>query len=188
MQALSIDPLYFTLNPQSAVLRVNPAFIPKTLTDIALNAEIEIQAFYPNPANAVERAMALNCPIRALSFYKKQTHLLRKSSCLFVSYHTRAYGKQVSKRIIAGWLSKVITDAYLAMGRDLPRSNAHSLRKVSSSWKEFTGASASQIVKAGTWTSLQTFATFYRLDFASVPAQVGGDMLHAAMSSTAHSH
>ena len=145
-----------------------------------------MHAFYPSPVNHIERQMALNCPVRALTYYKKHTSLLRKSSCLFVCCSRRARGKQASKRIIAGWMAKVITDAYRSMGRPLPKANPHTLRKVSASWKEFTGASVSQIVKAGTWTSLQTFATFYRLDFASVPAQVGCDMMQVAMTRDAH--
>jgi hypothetical protein len=181
IQALSSAAPYLTLNPQSAILRVNPAFLPKTLTDVALNTDIDIEAFLPNPTNKLERLMAKNCPVRALQIYLQRTELLRKSTCLFVCYSARAHGKQATKRVISGWLASVITRAYAAMGRALPRANPHTIRAVSSSWKEFSGASVSQIVRAGTWTSLQTFATFYRLDFASVQANVASRMMQSVL-------
>ena len=82
-------------------------------------------------------------------------------------------------------MAKVITDAYVSMGRDPPaRAHPHTIRKLSTSLKEFSGASVAQIVRSGTWTSYQTFATFYRLDFASVPAQADNVMLSRAMDGT----
>jgi hypothetical protein len=84
--------------------------------------------------------------------------------------------------MLSGWLHLVISNAYVHMGRDLPfKSNPHTIRKVSSSWKEYSGASARQIVRSGTWTSLQTFATFYRLDFASASATADCSMLRKVM-------
>jgi hypothetical protein len=185
LQALSSDPTYLTLNPQSAILRVNPAFLPKTLTDVALNTDIEIEAFLPKPVNKLERLMARNCPVRALTIYLHRTAKVRKSTSLFVCCSAHAYGKQASKRVLSGWLASVITRAYTSLGREIPRANPHTIRAVSSSWKEFAGASVSQIVKAGTWSSLQTFATFYRLDFASVAAHVASDMMHSVLGRSA---
>jgi hypothetical protein len=50
LHALSRDPAYLTLNPLSAILRVNPAFVPKTTTEIALTSEIEsFRLFCPPP-------------------------------------------------------------------------------------------------------------------------------------------
>jgi hypothetical protein len=181
IQALSSDPVYLTLNPQSAILRVNPFFVPKTTTEVALQTEIEIEAFLPKPRNKLERLMTKNCPVRALKLYLKRTEKLRKSTCLFVCHSKKAYGKQASKRVISVWLASVITEAYTRMGRTLPRANPHTIRAVSSSWKEFAGASVSQIVKAGTWTSVQTFATLYRLDFASAQAHVASAMMQSVL-------
>jgi hypothetical protein len=77
LHALSRHPRYLTLNPLSAVLRVNPTFVPKTTTDIALlNSDIELQAFFPHPTTPLERLEGLNCPIRALHAYLKATQLM----------------------------------------------------------------------------------------------------------------
>jgi hypothetical protein len=179
-----------TLNPLSAVLRVNRAFLPKTMTDVALNAEIEIQAFHPHPVDQMERVLGLNCPIRALHMYVQNTSLLRKSSCLFVSYRKgKRLGSGISKRILASWHSSVIRSAYVHLGRELPplpKTSSHTLRELSSSWKELSKASVQDIVKAGTWTQLQTFARFYRLDFASQQAQVGDRMLQKVLTTRMH--
>ena len=141
LQALSRDPAYLTLNPLSAILRVNPAFVPKTVTEISLQSEIEIQAFLPFPSSPAERLMALNCPIRALRVYLQCMQLMCKSSCLFVGFSKRRFGQEASKAMLSGWLHKVITNAYTHMGRDFPaKSNPHTIRKVSyqrltSHWK-----------------------------------------------------
>jgi hypothetical protein len=191
IQALSADKFFLTLNPQSAVLRVNPAFLPKTLTAAGLNSDVEIQAFYPDAVDQVGRLMGKNCPVRALHIYMRRTALLRQTSCLFVNPKPGRVrlGSAVSKRILASWLSQTIRSAYAHMGRDLPvlpQTGAHTCRKLSTSWLELSGASV-QVIKKHTWISTQSFATFYRLDFASQQAQSGNNMLPLVMRTTLHS-
>ena len=166
IHALGVDNAHLVLNPQSAILRVNRSFLPKTKTDIAINSKLELQAFYPEPKNHFENQQRLNCPIRALRIYLRRSNAYRKDNALFVNFDKRSLGKSVSKSMLSKWLSQVIRDAYEINGREAPiKCNPHSIRGIASSWAEVGHATPSEIAEAGTWSNLLTFATFYRLDY-----------------------
>jgi hypothetical protein len=97
-----------------------------------------------------------------------------------VSLQKTTYGKAASKATLSTSLRTTIQDAYRVMGRDLPdKSNPHTSR-----WFQHHGkklhVSIQQIVKAGTWTSMQTFATYSGWIFASSLAQQDNTMFYNA--------
>ncbi len=58
LHALSVQPPFLIENPLSFNLAVNPAFIPKTNTQEALDSRIELQAFVPKPFLEVRATFA----------------------------------------------------------------------------------------------------------------------------------
>ncbi len=54
IHALCIDPPFLIQNPWSFHLALNPTFLSKTSTEVALFFDLEITAFYPEPTNALE--------------------------------------------------------------------------------------------------------------------------------------
>ncbi len=73
IHALCIDSPFLIQNPRSFRLAPNPAFLPKTSTEVALTLDLEITAFYPDPSNDLEQGFHLMCPVCALRIYL-QTH------------------------------------------------------------------------------------------------------------------
>ena len=69
IHALCVDPPFLIQNPRSFRLAPNPAFLPKTSTEVAFSSDLEITAFYPDPTNHLERGFHLMCPVRALRIY-----------------------------------------------------------------------------------------------------------------------
>jgi hypothetical protein len=177
LQALDSHPDLSRLSRSHALLRLNPAFIPKSTVVDFLNREIELQALYPNPSTLEQRAMRKHCPVRALLFYLDRTKSIRKDSQLLVSYKSGQLGGKVSKSTIARWIQDTISLSYSLMGRDLPVSSvkAHSTRAVASSLADLKGVSPSDLCRAATWSSSSVFAKHYRLNMTagrSVSTQV----------------
>ena len=69
LHALCIEPPFLIQNPRSFRLAPNPAFLPKTSTEVALSSDIELSSFYPEPSSPLERGFHLMCPVRALPIY-----------------------------------------------------------------------------------------------------------------------
>ena len=168
LQALCMAEPFLIINPASAFLRVNNAFLPKVPSDLALNADIELQAFYPNPHTGVEKEQRKNCPIRALNYYLAATKLIRKENLnLFVNFTDKAQGSPASKRVISTWIAEVIRAAYHVMGHTDPlsiRANPHSLRGVATTYAELAAVSPAEICRAATWSKYCMFSKAYRLD------------------------
>ena len=183
LQALCVAEPFMILNPASAFLRVNNAFLPKVPSDLALNADIELQAFYPKPRTALEKEYRKNCPIRALTYYVEATKNIRTDNLdLFVNFTDTAIGKPVTKRIIASWLASVIRNAYSVMGHPDPlsiRANPHSLRGVAASYAELASVAPKEICRAATWSKYCIFSQFYRLDSIAA-SQFGAGVLKTA--------
>ena len=182
LHALCAQKPYTVLNPESAVLRVNPLFTPKCVSATAGNAVVELQAFHPNPTNDSEARLNKNCPVRALRIYKARTRPNRANvHQLFVEFNPDRLYAPASLKTIGSWLTKVIKDAYEHFNKtDLLKSNPHTLRSVATSWAEAKGISPENICRAATWSSQLTFAMFYRLDylgntFSSAVLQVAED-------------
>ncbi|CAJ0966039.1 unnamed protein product [Ranitomeya imitator] len=67
-----------------------------------------------------------------------------------------------------------------------PGIKAHSTRAVGASWAVHHRASALQLCKAATWSSIHTFAKFYKVHtYASADASLGRRILQAAVDLTA---
>ena len=79
LQALDFHPELLHCSSNRALLRLNPAFLPKVPTMEHLNGEVELKAFYPEPKNSIERALYLLCPVRAL-----ELHLPRMETVGFI--------------------------------------------------------------------------------------------------------
>jgi hypothetical protein len=185
LQALSAAPPYCTVNPRSAILRVNTAFLPKTTSAAALtdiSTEIQLERFPRKVSSAIDRQLRLNCPVRALVHYLAATESCRSSTQLFVAFGEGHKGKAVGKQTIASWISMAIRQAYIKMARPDPvKSNAHTARGIAATWGEFSRAGLPVICGAATWSSALTFARYYRLDFARM--SIGHSILAAAQQS-----
>jgi hypothetical protein len=179
IQALCSAPPFVTINPRSVLLRVNPAFCPKTSTEVALQGVIEYSCFPKRIHNDLDRELRKNCPVRAVTLYLQRTADSRHDLQFFVAFGDSRKGKAVCKQTLARWVSDVIRLAYQRMGRDDPiRSNPHSTRGIAASWAEFARAGLISICQAATWSNTLTFARFYRMDFAG--SSLSSDILQAA--------
>ena len=87
---------------------------------------------------------------------------LPKPSQLFLSHRTR---KPVSRGSISRWLREVLHMA----GIDMSVFGPGSVRGASASAASRRGASAFQLMKAGSWTNLGTFQRFYRRTVDDTP-------------------
>ena len=98
IHALCIDPPFLIQNPRSFRLAPNPAFLPKTSTEVALTSDLEITAFYPDPTNDLERGFHLMCPVHALRIYLRCTeHSRGANRSLFVHWDEGRAHRPVSK-------------------------------------------------------------------------------------------
>ena len=167
LQALCAVHPFLILNPKSVKLLINPTFCPKTTTEVALRGLIELTQFPAKIRSDMDKEWHKNCPVRAVRCYLERTADIRVDNQLFVGHGPPRKGKAVSKQTLAKWLSVVIKDAYIHMGRDPPvKANAHTTRGIACSWAELARADLTAICEAATWTTGQMFAKHYRLDFA----------------------
>lgn len=168
LHALSTHSDCCTFSPDGSavVLRPNPAFLPKVLSDFHLSQSVELRSI--SSSAAAQRAL---CPVRALSEYVCRTQSLRKSDQLFVCFDSGRLGEPLSKSRLAHWVVDTIREAYTLSGTPAPsRVRAHSTRSVATSWALWRGASLSTICAAATWSSHSTFSRFYRLNVAASPS------------------
>ncbi|CAJ0921749.1 unnamed protein product [Ranitomeya imitator] len=102
---------------------------------------------------------------------------------LFVIPDGTRRGLPASKATIALWIRTAILEAYRVKNRVPPTGvKAHSTRAVGASWAVHHRASALQLCKAVTWSSIHTFAKFYKVHtYASADASLGRRILQAAV-------
>ena len=168
LHALSVHRDCCTFSPEGSkvVLRPNPAFLPKVLSDFHLSQSIELQSL---PVSEADQ-LAL-CPVRALSEHKRRTKPLGKSDQLFVCFRTSCLGRPLSKCRLSHWVVDTIQQGYTLSGAPAPsRIRAHSTRSVSTSWALWRVASLATICAAATWSSHSTFTRFYRLNVPAGPS------------------
>lgn len=84
--ALCCGPPYTTVNPQSIILHVNPAFCPQTTSTVALCSIIELSQFPCRIDTDFDRELRKYCPVRGLTAYFDRTRGHRRSQQLFVSF------------------------------------------------------------------------------------------------------
>ena len=110
------------------------------------------------------------CPVRVLRQYVRRTALFRASvKQLFVTHGPgKAAGKAAATPTLSRWILEAIRLAYSSKGLDVPDGlRAHSTRAGASSWAVAEGVSIQEVCMAANWSSLSTFATFYRLDVSA---------------------
>ncbi|XP_066451760.1 uncharacterized protein [Eleutherodactylus coqui] len=183
LAALSIQTPYMAFHQDKVVLRPSPEFLPKVVSQFHINEEIVLPSFCPNPVHKKEKLLHHLDVVRALRTYVKRTRDFRKTDSLFVIPEGTRRGLAASKVTLSKWIRSLITEAYRASGRSPPfRVTAHSTQAVGASWAVRHGASALQVCKAATWTSVHTFSKFYRVHIAaSSDAALGRKILQAAV-------
>ncbi len=101
LHVLSVQSPFMIENPLSFNLAVNPAFLPKTNTKEALDSDIELQAFVPNPISKYERFLQRMCPVGALKIYLDRTKEVREQNrALFVHFVPAKAPRPISKAIL----------------------------------------------------------------------------------------
>lgn len=103
------------------------------------------------------------CVVSTLHEYLKRTKKRRKCDQLLVSYKTF---NKVSTSTVARWIKDVMGSA----GIDITYFKAHSIRSAASSSALRSGASLTDILKTGDWSSSKNFKKFYCRDTCNVTA------------------
>ncbi|XP_077126523.1 uncharacterized protein LOC143807659 isoform X1 [Ranitomeya variabilis] len=180
LQALSIQDPYLQIFHDRLVLRLDPAFLPKVVSDSNINQEVILPSFFQSPRNQKESLYHSLDVKESVLKYLEITAPWRVDNNLFVQFRGPNKGKKASKSTIARWIRSAIISAYKARGRDPPGYiRAHSSRSMAASWAEKGGASADQICNAASWSNLSTFSKHYKLDVMSTQLSFGRRVLQA---------
>ncbi|KAK5883801.1 hypothetical protein CesoFtcFv8_020091 [Champsocephalus esox] len=168
VSALSVAPscLQIQGDGSSAVLRPNPAFMPKVITSLFRLRVITLDGFFPPPHTSEEETTShLLCPVRALACYVARTAALRKSQRLFVHYRERSLGQPLSAQRLSHWLCEAVSQAFVSSGLDPPENiKAHSTRRISTSTSLHGGMTVEDICIAASWSSPCSFIRFHLRD------------------------
>jgi hypothetical protein len=187
LQALSVDPRYYSSSAAGVRLRLNPVFIPKVNSAKNRGAENFLEPFYPQTDPSSSCTLYRLCPCRAIRKYVQATAVLRQTDQFFVSYAPGPRrGTAVSKVTISGWVRRAIAEAYKAKKLDPPEGiKAHQTRGQSASWAEFHNTPMVDILDTAKWENPCTFATFYQLNLAknAGTATFGTRVLQAVLDS-----
>ena len=115
------------------------------------------------------------CPVRALRIYFNRVFPRRKGrKRLFIS-HQDSYEKEISVDSISRWIVQTIKLAHSANNVDqVPVSvNAHEVRAIASSWAWSNKVPLDDVVKAGFWSSENSFIRFYLRDTSVLASSLG---------------
>ncbi len=136
LHALCTVPPFLFERPGSYTLTTNPAFLPKTTTEVALSSDMELSAFHSTPQTNLERGLRLMCPVRALRYYLQRTQpLCGTHTKLLVHWDEDRAPCPVSRRWVSSALSEAIRAVYARMGSadEIFSTNPHSVRGVATS-------------------------------------------------------
>ncbi len=98
LHALSVQPPFLIENPLSFNLVVKPAFLPKTNTHEALDSDIELRTFVPNPTSKYERFLQWMCLAKTLKIYLDHTREVSgQNRALFVHFDPAKAARPISK-------------------------------------------------------------------------------------------
>ncbi|KAK2915176.1 hypothetical protein Q8A73_005770 [Channa argus] len=168
LSALSVSPECLSIRGDLslAVLRPNPAFMPKCITSSFRSRVITLEGFCTPPHTSEEDGSShLLCPVRALSHYVERTSTIRRSERLFVHYREGSAGLPLSAQRLSHWLCEAIFQAYESSGAQPPEGiRAHSTRGIASSVALLRGVSVEDICLAASWSSTCSFVRFYLRD------------------------
>ncbi|CAJ0929554.1 unnamed protein product [Ranitomeya imitator] len=152
-----------------------PYFPPEVVFSFHLNEDIKLPSLCPAPTHHVEKALHSLDLVRALRKYVSRTASFRHMNALFVLPAGHRKGLAASKLTISRWIRSTIQEAYHVRGKPIPAGlRAHSTRSVGASWAIRNQASAEQVCKAATLSSLHTFSKHYNVHtLASSDASLG---------------
>ena len=161
LAALTIRGLVFSTGDVMATVYPDPAFVPKTVTELYRRAPMVIRAFHPSPVTGEEERLHLLCPVRALRCYLERTSPFRQSDRLLVTYAVRRPGFALSSQRLAHWLVDGITEAYVRSNKPAPRLTAHSTRGTAVSIAVLSGVDWEVVRQAAAWLGDRTFLSHY---------------------------
>ncbi|XP_069828720.1 uncharacterized protein [Dendropsophus ebraccatus] len=168
IQALSTEEPYLTVLDDRIVLKLNPSFLPKVVSNFHRSQDIILPSFCDPPKNDQEICFHTLDVRRAVLTYLQNTKTWRIDANLFLQFQGPNRGKKASKASISRWMKSAIAEAYKASNREVPKAlKAHSTRAMSVSWAEKSAASLEQICRAATWSSPHTFYRHYKLNVAT---------------------
>ena len=120
---------------------------------------------------SVDDPDAFFCPVRAYLAYVKRTKPFRGDRKeLFISVQENRK-TSLSVNTLTGWVKRLITDIYATAHPDTKRLHdirPHQIRSLATSLAEASGASLDDIMKAGMWTTHNTFTSFYLTDVTTL--------------------
>ena len=160
LTALTIQGLTFS-GDYKVTLFPDPAFVPKTVSELSRRAPVVIRAFHPDPRTPEQRRRHLLCPVRAMRIYLRRTSVGRRSQQLLLTYGGRSPGSALSSQRLAHWLVDGITLAYTTMGEPAPRLKAHSTRGTATSIAVLAGVDWEEVRQAAVWRGDLTFMKHY---------------------------
>ncbi|CAJ0943885.1 unnamed protein product [Ranitomeya imitator] len=182
LQALSINEPYMKILQDRLILRLDPSFLPKVVSDFHKSQEIILPSFYQEPKNEEEEHFHTLDVRRMVLYYLHASEKIRKDQNLFIHLLGQNKGKKTSRSTIANWIKRAILEAYQIQGLPPPgKLTAHSTRATAVSWAEKASASIEQICRAATWSSVHTFSKHYRLDLMSKEDLAFGEKVLSAV-------
>ena len=154
IHALSCSDVQFS--DQSVSLSTFPGFLAKNQLPSVLSSPISLPSLSGQDS--------LLCPVRALKIYLERVLSRRKGrKRLFIS-HLDSYDKEISCDTISRWIVQTIKLAYGTRKLNQVSVNAHEVRALASSWAWSNKVPLDDIVKAGFWSSENSFIKFYLRD------------------------
>ena len=140
-----------------ALLRHNPAFLPKKINSSFRSRDIVLKAFHPPPhSSEAEAELHLLCPVWALAMYVKRSAAFRSTQQLFVCYSDASRGRALSKQRFSRWICEGVCLAYARQGLAPPLGvKAHSTQGVAAST-----ALLRVICAAASWSSPRPLCSF----------------------------
>ncbi|CAJ0952184.1 unnamed protein product [Ranitomeya imitator] len=145
LQALSINEPYMKILQDRLILRLDPSFLPKVVSDFHKSQEIILPSFYQEPKNEEEEHFHTLDVRRMVLYYLHASEKIRKDQNLFIHLLGQNKGKKTSRSTIANWIKRAILEAYQIQGLPPPgKLTAHSTRATAVSWAEKASASIEQ--------------------------------------------
>ncbi len=184
----AIDPKRVTFTNSGVVLEPSPRYLPKVMSTAegeARYAPIVIKALSAITRDPDELAL---CPVAALKAYDAYAREKAPDRGQFF-VTTRRGGNPVVKSTISSWVVKLIRRAYGAANEqeaELASTSVHEVRALAASLAVQATFALSDVLKAATWATPTTFASYYLRDMSGVqgklhvlaPCVVAGSIFH----------
>lgn len=165
MGSLSINPNLCLFHSDKLVLWSETSFIPKVNSVFHRAQELNLPTLCPRPSSKKERMWHSLVLCRALRCYTNCNKDLRKTEALFVTFARASIRKRASLSSLSRWLKLAIHEAYKAAGKEPPQVVTMQSTRGAGASAVFDGiASLESICKAATWSILNTFIRYYKID------------------------